>query len=681
MKSLQIKYVIQGVCLAAMFVFFSQTYAQETDTLSIININNAVDSLTNNISVNDSSLSDSAAQEISGKPKQKLELKPLWYDIQGNIQNTTDSSKFTIFYYDDILHQNYHGFADVFRNQSMYQVYDFLDMGQPRFIAGFNLLPHQTSFQLDGRNANDPIHGMYNTRFICLDIIQSVETNSYQANPIINQPNIFNGINVTTRTINPDDPYTRIMFRQGDFGYTDLDITFAQKISDNMTLQLGGINKLYDHNGYKGVNYRGGFSYRISPKMYSRLRFNLNREKLMMYNYGTGFIHHYKEARDDVYNDLTYIVDEDKKEQWHIQAAVSRSERTVKSNSDSFHVCNQYYQAQIGLNRNWNFSRFEIAAGLSGFQYKVWGEAFGTKYVDPGFNSPIIINCPLNQYMLISPETKTGYLNEYVDSGFNSTLKINYALNQYIVISPEIKTAYLNGFDLNLLPGLEMRWQSGQITARIFALHSNRFPNRTERSYNYLEYRGNNDLTCEKSTSLTASFKYQPSTKFSLFGETGSRVIKDEIVFENNTFKNDKDRSFNYFSANARYQFYKFSILGGGQISDASINISPAKSVWLQGRYHDVWLKGAVIIDAVGSVHWYDQHNKIIYNPIVERFYWTDKKYDSYYLLSYKITATVKDAQLFIEMDNPLSNEYRYISGYYELYRRIRVGLNWVLWD
>ena len=150
---------------------------------------------------------------------------------------------------------------------------------------------------------------------------------------------------------------------------------------------------------------------------------------------------------------------------------------------------------------------------------------------------------------------------------------------------------------------------------------------------------------------------------------------------DSTSFYNGPDRNFNYLELNTEYSLYKFSLELTGSLGDVKINLSPKKAFTGQLRYRDAWLKGAVIIDAVGSFHWYDVHNKIYYNPIVERIYWSNSEADGYYYFSFKIAATVKSAQLYMAMDNPMSYDYQYINGYYEFYRRVRFGVNWVLID
>jgi hypothetical protein len=92
-------------------------------------------------------------------------------------------------------------------------------------------------------------------------------------------------------------------------------------------------------------------------------------------------------------------------------------------------------------------------------------------------------------------------------------------------------------------------------------------------------------------------------------------------------------------------------------------------------------LNGAVKVTASGGIRWYGGHNRILYHQGLERFYWDENRVDAHYTLFYKFAATVKDAHLFFEMDNALSEDYAIVRGYYETIRRVRFGVNWKLWN
>jgi len=638
-------YFIFIITVSFLFPNRGLTQKQTADSLNV----NIADTT---MSVADTTLrdqkSDSTLGENIKQKKNPILLRPVEYNLQNKPVQPGDTSAYEVFRFDDILYLNYNGMADVFRNTPQIQIYDFLEMGLPRYVSAYNLLPHQTSLQIDNRTVNDPISGMFNTRFLPLDAVQAVERSAFRAMPLNNASSLSAELNFRTRMLDTEEPYTRLMFRQGDFGYTDLDIIFATKLSKRMNLQLGGINKFYDPNGYEAQNYRGILSYQISPLIYLRTRFSLNREKLKNYNPVTSKDYAYNEKRDDLYADLTSWIDEEQKEQWHIQAAVSGTQRNNQSKADSFLVKNRYEQAQLGISRNMFLGKTEIQAGLSAFQCRVWGTIFDQKYTD---------------------------------SGVNARIGLNYPLSANISLKPHLSFQYLLGDGLIINPGIEAVWEKRNNALSLSAQQMSRFPSRMERFILYPGILGDANLANEKMTAFTASFLYKPAQPIKLFFEAGHRAVSDEIVFSDTNFHNGDKRAFNYFSASADFRFWKFRLRGGGQVSDASVHLSPAASAWGAARFNDVWFDGALVFDAIGSVYWYDHHNEIMFNPVAERFYWTSKNEEGYYIFTWKLTATVGDLQLYASMDNPQNTDYQYISGAMEFYWRIQFGLNWVMWD
>jgi len=259
-----------------------------------------IDSLQNIISPDSSKKITLLPDSLKPDPKiylEKTALDNYWKQLQKTNTFDSDSGKQFLFKHENILVYNYNGFADLFRHQPSFQVYDFLEMGLPRFIATFNLLPHQTSFYYDGHLLNDPIHGMFNTRFMTLDGVQRVEEITQGKNSASDYEVFSSGINIQSPSMNFSEPYTRIMFRQGDFGYTDLDISFAQQFSKNVSVYLGGINKIYKGEKNYGFQYRAGMNYRIKDNIYSHTTLNMDREKLNVTNFSAYENYTYRKFR------------------------------------------------------------------------------------------------------------------------------------------------------------------------------------------------------------------------------------------------------------------------------------------------------------------------------------------------------------------------------------------------
>lgn len=629
------------ISISFLYLFSSDVRAQIADS----------------VSVQDSTMfkarGDTTLEAPKKGPAEKIPyLKSYNYDIHGNLFDIRNTSDNVIFRFENILRQNYNGLADVFRTVNGYRIFDFFDMGRPRYVSASNLLPHQTGFRVDGLLVNDPINGMYNTRFLPLDIVQSLETDPNVSVIHGGNPVLADGINVTTQTIHQEEPYTRMMYREGDYGYTDLDITFAQKLNNKVAVQLGGINKDYSgwtgNTDYNGTNYRGTITYQITPDLFSRFRFHLNSEKTGMFNFSQFSNYRYLEYRKDFYNDLTWLVDKEKGERWHFQTAWSENLRKTRSLSDSLHTRLRYEQIQVNADRNWHINGSEFYAAFSVYQNLIWGNTFNRKYVD---------------------------------SGLNGMFRLEKSLSSEMIITPSLETTYLYDNDLLLMPGVELKWGYDDLQAGLSANRRSRYPNRNERSYQFETYHGNADLNSEKLSTLMASLRYQPREEFYIRAEIGFRNIEDEIIFTGSNFENGSDRSFTWVGGRAEYSFYQFRVGAGGELIAGDLHLTSEQTFWLQAGYQDKWLKDAVTIDAVGNVYWYGNHDRIEYDPWVERFYAIAGNEESYLMFSYKVAATVKDVQFFLEMDNPFGKDYSFISGYYEQFRRVRAGLNWILWD
>ncbi len=594
--------------------------------------------------------SDSLIQQKADKQKPAaVNLRHIYLDIQGSIVTNPDSMNYIVYRFSDLLLQNYHGFGDVFHTQPTVQVYDFLDMGEPRFAASLNLLPHQSALQMGGRTLNDPLHGMYNLRFLSLDNIESIEiSQTADVHAVNGTPMLSNYVNINQRILLPEEPYTRIMYRGGDFGFVDLDISFAKKFSERFAVQLGGMNKYYDPNHYRGTQYRGAIYYQPTGQIMSKTSFLLNREDVVVENYNDASAYRYDEARDDITSDLFYYDDKDQTSYWHLQGAVSRTRRKNVSNIDTFRIRSRYDQFRLGADRIWQWKKHEVYTNLSVYQNIVWG---------------------------------TPFYQKYTDSGLRGDLALRYRLFDNLVFIPALKIDFRWDAGYDYAPHLSLNWQPGKFNLRVAVNKNYRLPNRNELAFHFRDIDGNRNLDAEKMEALAFELTYRPVDFFYINLKSGYQRIGYEIIFNGKNYYNGGDRDFSCLGGDTRLSFYKFALLGGGQLTQADVNITPETSAWLQLRYHDVWLKGAVTIDALGGLYWKGAHANIAYSPIAERFYRIPGQNDGYLIYRYKIAATVSDAQLYFSMDNPFSTQYSVIDGYYEFYRRVRFGVNWVMWD
>jgi len=604
----------------------------------VINAQPASDSL--EVSTAQDSLSISSIRQdsiTSGRkaalPSKAFVLQPVYFDTLAF--KTFRAQK--IYDFNQLIFTNYNGFADAFRRIADYRVFDLLDMGEPRFIAGLNLLPHQTALAVNGSIQNDPISGLYNTRFLSLDAIAEIDVH--------NAENGEEKINVLPRTTIQDTPYSRIMYREGDFGYTALDIQFATKINKKLNVQLGGTNTFYDPNAYHGVIYRAQLQAQLAANWYSKTTLYLNREDTQIRK-GLIFPYYaYWERRNRWRQDL-YRGPADSAAVWHFWLGVNNSTRKNRFASAGLVYEFKYDRYRLGTERNWQIDSLTLCGRILATQTKIWGSPFSRRYTD---------------------------------SDLLARLKAAYPLKADIALKAALSTVYRYGRKAFWLPALSAVYSSRRFTAHLFIRQTKRYPLRTEQSFNAFPYSGNKNLKNEQQTNMGGSLSFLWNNHFKCALQAGRKILDKEILFNGTSFENGPQRHFSYFSAGLDYGFYKFTLAGGGQINLAQIHLAPAKSFWLHVRYHDRWLKGALITDAIGSFYAYDGQNQLEYNPVVERFYWTKAVTAPYYLFSYKLVATIKSAQIYTAMDNPFARQYSIINGYSEFYRRLQFGVNWVL--
>ena len=619
--------------LFSIFLLVMRLTAQPVDSLSVMN-----DSLTTS--------SDTLNQTVQKERKKPIRLSPYFYNIKGELNDSLTNSPNSVYEFSDILKKNYSDASDILLNEANFQVYNFMEPFRPRYVAQLNLFPHQAGISLDHYNFTNPITGLSGTNYVPLEGIASIETS-----PLISSNGNERPLQINMRLEKNKEPYTRIMYRQGDFGFNEVDVAFSQQFTNRLLIQLGGTKQSYDgwRSNTSAINdhYRGQISYQISENIYNRFRFQKNDAKTGMFNYSAFPDYHNNDERIDIYNDITIVTDKENNAFWHIFAEVNTANKT--SYFDSTKVNSQFDNYSIGLTRNLLFSGLRLNGGVIAAHSEIWG---------------------------------TGFSKEYPDNTVNAFLSAHYAINDNFSLIPSVTYKHIFNYKSALSASISVNWQKKNMKSGFSYEKSERLAFRNERSFHLWGFKGNENINTEKIHTATASFSCSLGDNLNVSALGGMRILKDEIIFEGNDFYNGENSSYTYFSAKINYKIYKFTFLGGGQISKGDIQISPQTSGWLQGQYHSQFLSGAIVFDAIGSVYANGSHHQIRYNPVVDRFYRNTNSFtDGYYMFNYKLAVTVKDVQFYFTMDNPLSTDYSYIYGYQESFRRICFGLNWVLWD
>lgn len=563
---------------------------------------------------------------------------------------STDSLLEPTFRFKDLIYLNYNGLADVFRLRPDVQIFDFLEMGLPRFVSELHLWPQQTRFVFDDFSVNDPTNGMFDTRFLYPDPLHLVALFGQNESTLHTDiPQKAGTIGFYSRLLNPQEPYTRIMYREGDFGYTDLDITFAERIGAKTLLHLGGINRDYSPNNYRGTHYRGGLIRQLTPHLLGTFRYQKSSENVSFFDvYGSEFgLFRYNEVWEMFRAKLLHVTDALKND-WQIRALFNNSRRKYRFSEADLRSRLRFDRFIVQAVKNWDWKRVAFRTLGEVLQDKTWGSVYHRKYTDSRFKIQTVgaFRLPDSLQMI-----------------FNTALRYQW------------------GQPLQLEPEIDLLWQKSLLAFHLNASRYARFPSAHERFFDFEGISGQRVLRPESHQVLHAGVDLAPvrwnQTKISFI----YHAIANEILFNGKTFFNGDDRHFAFGMVQSAVRWYKFGFRFGAQMGMAGSLLGPQYSGFAQMRYHDRWIHGHMIVDATGKVQWYGPGKNIAYQPYAERFYRASGQSDGFYLLSYKIVATVKDAHLFMEMDNPLGLRYQIIKGYPEWYRRVRFGVSWVLWN
>jgi hypothetical protein len=580
--------------------------------------------------------------------------KLYWYDIDNHLHTAGDSSRKMIYYHTEEKALIYTDMSDLFSENTLWYSYNLGENGRPAYISAINRYPHQTQFFYNAIPMNESIHGMFNTQFLSVNNTYMVESDLLSS--------FENGakLNMTSHSRHTIAAWSRILYKEGTYyGFSDLDIGFVKPITQNLAFNLGGFNKTYDgsstDNYHQGSNYRGEVTWQYHPNLYMRGQFFLNRSQVGM----TPAIREldiqlprHSESRNDYFIDITWLPDDSSHQRLHVTSFYTYTDRKFYDKASDYKIKNYYRRYGLGANYNFIFDRADLLVGGTIQIPAGWGSAMAEpyfRYYATCINAYSALTLPVTRLIEMKP-----------------SLRLNYQKDEVIHWSPALQVDF-NVHKDHLI--------------RLSAASYPRFPYLNERFFLKDSLSGNPDLIPERHHAFLSAYTYRPIWRSYIKIQAGYHQIQNEINYQKFTFNNNENRDFIFIGPEAGFSFWKFSFRMGGHQLIADKKITAKNSIWGRAHYHDLWLKGAVIMDAYGTVNYFGEHAKLMYEPRMDRFYTADGTLPSYVLFNWKVVATVKDAQIFVEMKNALSEQYQVIYGYYEYYWKFHFGVNWIFWD
>ena len=603
---------------------------------------------------------ETSVQETSAKrdtsDQLPIESNLYWYDINERLSVKTDSSQYEIYRLADEKALIYMDMSDIFRSHPLWFDFDLIEPGRPAYISLLNTYPHQTPLFFGGVLMNDQLQGTFNTQFIPLNYIQFAEAD-YTSGSLRNYA-LWSGsrLNITPQSVHTSRPWTKILYKQGSYGYSDVDIYFEIPFTSHFALQLGGKNSSYDGAiqgpGYDGQNYRAEITWQYSPNLYLRGQLFMNRIKVGLTSFDSSqefAIPSTNEKSDDLVLDLTWLRNDSLGQRLHTLLYYSNYTRKFKDTFTTYAF--ETWTRRFGFDVNYNFllGTNKLLIGMGTLLPTIWGDPFDKKLSVPSFNG-------------------YGRLDLPVDNN--------------ITIRPALQLALTKNYNLKFLPALTIDFTFSENQHLSFeGTTGERIPNVTERFFDWDTLYGNQKLLPETFSTIGGHYFFQKADYWHFKIDAGYNRIGNEIVWKDSVFSNQGTRDYMFCGAEGFFKVWWIDVTLAGQYTFAKVNLTPKSSLWGQAHFNWILLNGALILDAYGTLTWYDKHQEIKYQPKLDRFYTGTGQSDSFITLAWKVVATIQSARVFFEMDNALEESYEIVSGYPDFYRRFRLGVNWTLWD
>ena len=183
---------------------------------------------------------------------------------------------------DDAKKRNYRYLGDLLFLIPGLWVRDMSDVGQwSSFRIGGSNQKHGILL-LDGRPLRDPWSGMHDLNLIPVEIIERVEF--YPSLNPFGYTAIGGVVNIISKGIPSNRPYTKIVYRSGKNSFSDIDVTFGQKFSSKWEIISGVLLKKYGGNlpreNFTGQKIRSKITYRLFSNMELQYHILYNKSDL-----------------------------------------------------------------------------------------------------------------------------------------------------------------------------------------------------------------------------------------------------------------------------------------------------------------------------------------------------------------------------------------------------------------
>ncbi|UCE18655.1 MAG: TonB-dependent receptor [Gemmatimonadota bacterium] len=171
--------------------------------------------------------------------------------------------------------------GDVLKYYCGAHVLEYGMLGQPAATGFRGATGQQVLIMIDGRAVNDPQFGGYDLNFISLDMVERVEVVKGCAT-LYGRSGALGGIvNITTRRVSSERPYTKLRYEKGNFGLRRSAVHFGKRFWKRCHLTIvfdeRGTDGFRVKDDYDGQNILGRIDY--EPTSAARVTSTIGRYK------------------------------------------------------------------------------------------------------------------------------------------------------------------------------------------------------------------------------------------------------------------------------------------------------------------------------------------------------------------------------------------------------------------
>jgi hypothetical protein len=497
-------------------------------------------------------------------------------------------------------------------------------------------------YQLNGINLNDQFSGSFNENIIPYELIDTAYINTI--------------VNLERSEILNTIPYTKVNIIDGDFAYTDVDISFRQRLSEKIALVLGFNNKEslgnFTSSLLKQPAVRISADYFLDDKN-NKYSFTYFFRRINSQDYG--YIENNVVVSQNIYWKIKDNIDlklsrfYNKRELYLIYSTQSNFERFNTGDIDS-------KSTSIGLGISDKFNFLNYSAEL---RYKTLEHPFYlNRYADIAFN-----------YNLSGKSEHIEFFADHkiYERYFGSNKRIEQSLNG------AIKT---KAFGANL----EGKIKFEDLNAQYFLFQKDTdlsIPN-----ISYLEDYGakivsNTDLRAKKS--LRLNLFYEDSI---INIGLSYHLIKDELYYDNqlSQFKNrvDQNALFAKFSVQTNFWYQSLFLEANYQIRRD--DLYPKINQFFLFHQFKSSLFESLFFEITNKFTLFYKSNPLLYYRYVEFFDYERMIENNFFRYELDFKFTLKTADIILSFDNMSGSNQRYVRGYEGNAFGAKFGIKWVFY-